>query len=68
MCAAWLATTETLSLPDLTNVEVIGDNGESLRSHPAAPDGHSIMIECDPGVFAYRFNAGSTRGQSVNSD
>ena len=39
-------------------VEVLAEDGKVLRREPARREGDAVLIECEPGVFAYRFVAG----------
>jgi len=41
-------------LPEPTHVETLADDGKVLDCQPAAPDGDTVSIPCEPGVFAYR--------------
>jgi hypothetical protein len=39
-------------------VEVVSEDGKVLRREPARREGDIVLVECEPGVFAYRLVAG----------
>jgi len=41
-------------LPEPTHVERLAEDGRTVSRDPVRPDDRAILIECEPGVFAYR--------------
>ena len=41
-------------LPEPAHVETLDESGSVTSRNPARREGDAIVLECEPGVFAYR--------------